>query len=417
MSHPGEWRSVFTARKVTERLTYNSGDDEVVKIWNLQNFECIQTLSDQASQWGQITSLAFAPAVVGRNLYLMFGTGRGRLVIYQRNSMSPLFTQIFDQLIFTNFDCVESMTFSFSKQRILATSQAGKVKLFRFSQGQVSQLWERTFKDAIPRSSLFLDDGDTVQVYGLETGEAACFDTETAEKKGMRILNTRIGSASICHQTSDIIVDNMGPGFDLYAPNKCNPVKSFNVPAKRYFVKKAAFGEMGGMVVCGSDHGLAYVFGVEEPSIILQKILHGGAEERVPVVETGHSGSQYFIATASRGKANEICVWKKPALRTVKTRIACSSASRVNFSFLLNCILVIAFAWYTVDVWMPIITSHAQAVGTSMSGFVDQMTIAIEKQYPVRPRIGEVSSTWAEGRMFDESEGDDDWEDMEIDTL
>lgn len=63
------------------------GDDEEVRIWDLDTSKCLQTVKDSTRLWGQITALEFV------NLEkcgfskdsLCFGTGHGQFLIYQRN--------------------------------------------------------------------------------------------------------------------------------------------------------------------------------------------------------------------------------------------------------------------------------------------------------------------------------------------
>ena len=59
-----------------------------------------------------------------------------------------------------------------------------------------------------------------------------------------------------------ILVDNMTTGFDLYGINRTAPKQTFLVQNSRRFVKNGIFGENGNIIVCGSDHGRAYIFDV-----------------------------------------------------------------------------------------------------------------------------------------------------------
>lgn len=60
-----------------------------------------------------------------------------------------------------------------------------------------------------------------------------------------------------------ILVDNMTTGFDLYGVNRTVPKQSFLVQNSRRFIKNGIFIENGNAVVCGSDHGRAYIFDVD----------------------------------------------------------------------------------------------------------------------------------------------------------
>ena len=92
------------------------------------------------------------------------------------------------------------------------------------------------------------------------------------------------GFVSQCRQTGNILVDNMRDGFDLYPYNRTTPSRTYKVKTTRMYVKAGVFGEGGRIVVCGSDHGRIYVFGVGELKP-RQVLWHGRSVEAVQVVE------------------------------------------------------------------------------------------------------------------------------------
>lgn len=73
-------------------------------------------------------------------------------------------------------------------------------------------------------------------------------------------------------------------GFDLYPPNRTSAILTFKVPARKKYVKQAVFAEKGRLVVCGSDHGLAYIFDINL-SGIPQRLSHGKGDELIQTVE------------------------------------------------------------------------------------------------------------------------------------
>ena len=77
----------------------------------------------------------------------------------------------------------------------------------------------------------------------------------------------------------------MVDGFDLYPPDHTSAVKTFKVATNKKYVKQAAFAEKGRLAICGSDHGLAYVFDVHASSEVPQKLSHGKEDELIQTVE------------------------------------------------------------------------------------------------------------------------------------
>jgi WD40 repeat protein len=59
------------------------GDDETVKVWDVNSLQIFQTIADRNHHWGQITCIQF----IGFDTisdWMCFGTGRGRFLVYHR---------------------------------------------------------------------------------------------------------------------------------------------------------------------------------------------------------------------------------------------------------------------------------------------------------------------------------------------
>ena len=69
-------------------------------------------------------------------------------------------------------DSVESFCFDPVHQRLIVTSHFGMIQMYEVNAGMLIDLWTEEMKDAIPRVTLFVDKGNSVIVYGLETGIA-----------------------------------------------------------------------------------------------------------------------------------------------------------------------------------------------------------------------------------------------------
>ena len=76
------------------------------------------------------------------------------------------------------------------------------------------------------------------------------------------------GNVSVCALSGSFLIDNMSNGFDLYLPNRGAPSHTFKVENKKKFVKNGVFGEAGKVAVCGSDHGVVYVFGLSKKDLL-----------------------------------------------------------------------------------------------------------------------------------------------------
>lgn len=92
------------------------------------------------------------------------------------------------------------------------------------------------------------------------------------------------GNVSTCSTTANLLVDNMRDGFDLYAPGRTMPVRSFKFHSTKKYVKGGVFGEGGKIVICGSDHGKAYIFGVNDEESN-QELTHGSQGQMIQTVQ------------------------------------------------------------------------------------------------------------------------------------
>lgn len=71
---------------------------------------------------------------------------------------------------FSPGDSVESIAFDAKNLRLVATSHYGRITMFKYSLGKLTELWAKENNDYIPRSVRFADNGENVLVYGLENG-------------------------------------------------------------------------------------------------------------------------------------------------------------------------------------------------------------------------------------------------------
>ena len=74
--------------------------------------------------------------------------------------------------VFTPGNSVESFCFDPVHHRLIVTSHYGQIKMFEVNNSMLVDLWTEEMNDAIPRAMLFVDKGNSMIVYGLETGTA-----------------------------------------------------------------------------------------------------------------------------------------------------------------------------------------------------------------------------------------------------
>lgn len=60
--------------------------------------------------------------------------------------------------------------------------------------------------------------------------------------------------------------------------DRTSPSRSFDISNNKRFIKEGRFSENSTTVICGSDHGKVYIFGVATGEI-LQVLRHGDGED------------------------------------------------------------------------------------------------------------------------------------------
>ncbi|KAF8961311.1 WD40-repeat-containing domain protein [Flammula alnicola] len=155
-------------------LLASGGDDECVNIWDLQTLKRSETLTNPGGHWGQITCLIWINLTnnLPGNGLLCLGTGRGRFAVYRRRKRSQ-FVEVCDTQIFNHGNSVEALAFDATHHRLVATSHNGSFKMFRLDKDGVlsTALWTVEHTEAIPRSVHFLNRGEDIVIYSLESGE------------------------------------------------------------------------------------------------------------------------------------------------------------------------------------------------------------------------------------------------------
>ncbi|PPR03094.1 hypothetical protein CVT26_004613 [Gymnopilus dilepis] len=342
-------------------LLASGGDDEEVKIWEMNRYTLLQTIADENRRWGQVTCLKFITfeGAAAPSDWLFFGTGRGFFLGYRRPRKVGL-NQQFSKRIFAPGDSVEAFDVDRNYQRIVLSSHNGVIKLCSIDEGNITEVWQAELLDLIPRSVRFVDSGRMIFIYGMEIGLLVCRDSETSVEKFTRKLITPVGDVSVCSSTGAVAIDNMKNGFDLYPPNRINATSTFVVECTRNFVKKSAFGEAGKVLVCGSDHGAVYIFSPSEGTNPLQILKHGPRSHMIQSVETITTPDDHIIASAASTGCYKIKIWKK------KARSTTSQSDGSGAHFFANLLLLFLIAYLTVDRWLPILKAQLELLAARL---------------------------------------------------
>jgi hypothetical protein len=83
-----------------------------------------------------------------------------------------------------------------------------------------------------------------------------------------------------------ILVDNLRDGFDIYELDSSFPIRSFTIRSSiaKHYVKQGVFAEFLKFAVCGSDHGMIYVFDIATSKLV-ETLAHGKTQAFVQTIE------------------------------------------------------------------------------------------------------------------------------------
>ncbi|KAK0481000.1 WD40-repeat-containing domain protein [Armillaria luteobubalina] len=286
-----------------------SGDDaELIHIYDTHTGKTAQVIENTGESWGQISSIAWLPSLnrTSKSLALSFGTSRGLVAIYKRAKNSCKFQEAFCLSPFPSSDIVETLSYDPRNALLVVSSQHGKIKLYNldWTSWTLNSVWTTKLKNTIPRLMHFVDEGRQLIIFCLESKEMICIMTEDGKPnvKWMQTLRSPIGSAVLfkgCH----LLIDNLTSGFNLYVFPHLSTSQTFPVlmTLERSIIKDAVFAEDGQVVVCGSDHRLAYVFSRSNREKKPLQIMHHGKErDYLQVIAMRHCFTAHLNALTNR---------------------------------------------------------------------------------------------------------------------
>ncbi|KAJ7153752.1 hypothetical protein C8R46DRAFT_1042134 [Mycena filopes] len=250
------------------------GDDQIVRLWDLEEGECLQELRDP--QWGQITALSWLPEHIEKAPVLFIGTGRGVVSTYPFSNER---TQVFLASVRALHKCLTSLqALDPLRSRILVGAFGVKCSAVESpSLPALLPLWTIRVQD-IPRGIFFHgEQNERIAVHTCCLGE--------------------VGSATLAADGSMKAVHNLSSGnFDVYyPPDSLTPI-TLSIPR---------------------DKGTLHLFQLGEAP--QRKTLSG--EESGPdafYAVTAFSTPEYhFIAAGETQEPASIFIWRKPTQKRI----------------------------------------------------------------------------------------------------
>ncbi|KAL0958336.1 hypothetical protein HGRIS_000481 [Hohenbuehelia grisea] len=285
------------------RYLLSGGKDEVLRVWDLRNFKCIQHMRSPSGTWGSVECLTWTTAETHPTLQedelICFGTATGRVCLASFNKDSGTITTPSSLKVFSPSDPVETIAFDRTNHRLLVGSFNGQVRMYNVkTSSTLEPLWGPAgLAGGICRSFRFLNDDQAI-LFVAEAGEMRLVNATTGGLIWRRNLASAIGNVTFSVDLSKILVNNLNSGmFDVYDYPQENPLRTLVIPSTRPRLKQGLFAEDDDAVaICGSDHSTVYVFNANTANKLVQSLAYYKAQH------------DHLLASGSDGT---ICVWQK----------------------------------------------------------------------------------------------------------
>jgi hypothetical protein len=144
---------------ITTVLMASKGDDEMLRVWNVEAKRNYQVISDHLGRWGQITCIKW---LTDNGTGICFGTGRGLVLVYQRtkntvsrytytrngkmliNLQDPdTFKELSSTAVVPFNEPVESMDYDRNNCRLILSSRTGILKAFKVEKNGENLFFEQ----------------------------------------------------------------------------------------------------------------------------------------------------------------------------------------------------------------------------------------------------------------------------------
>jgi hypothetical protein len=214
---------------------------------------------------------------------LVFGTAYGHVVVWRQDNCHNTFVELASRCLPGGQEILSVTRDPVNKaneQRFAISSFDHSVYIYNVGQDTaLTSLTVLSF-DFVPRALTFISDSGTHDFYcfGENDGKRRLVRGTTGQvlktvtmKQGVwvclspyrvTIYLTTWDRASVCAVMNERLLIDNGTDFTLHSlcSPESGPQQTYKVKATRYFPRQAAFAEKGQTVVCGSDHGMIYLF-------------------------------------------------------------------------------------------------------------------------------------------------------------
>ncbi|KAF9062087.1 WD40-repeat-containing domain protein [Rhodocollybia butyracea] len=289
-----------------------SGGTDGVKIWNLVTKRRIPSPEGAGSR-GATTAILFISRSDDPDEAIIYGTQTGKLAFEESYTFS-----------LAGASEITTLAFDAVAGHLGAGNRSGNIYLFSLDVDMNLKIrFSVMLQGVTPKSLAFSNKGDKKEpqllLFSLYDGTLYTLNTTDGNVENTKVLVNQIGNAAVDVAKNVFCIDDPGQGIALY---RFDGTRLKNFPVKeekpRPRPRQVNFAEGFKLIVCGSDHGVVYVFDRRKEEVVDE--LHTGNHNWIQTILTAQTDGQHFILAApshDTDKNTDILVWRKRDSRTI----------------------------------------------------------------------------------------------------
>lgn len=321
-------------------LLLTGGNDSRVVVWSLTSGEMIQEIVSPAA--GYISAITWIDVDDRGETTFAFGASDGNVQIYERTN-DALFE--FCSTTIGHSGPVESLAWDPVHHR-LASAGDGRPHVWSFTPDKtlVSITSKLDKQPYVARTVHFYDNGASILVSYLESGEIFCYSIEPWDLKWRKKVQGRIGNTTL--EGNFLLVSNLKDGVDKYSVPSLQRVQSYSHVILRNVPLQISVARQAGLIFIGGDDGFARIFNYSTGAFRGQLEHANRGDQIIPVASyEGRTGCVVVTGSCFDGHSS-VKVWAEGELastednETHKLPSAGSSPAFQLLWFAIICVLV-----------------------------------------------------------------------------